>query len=278
MVLSHVGLIEQLKAMGFSFNRNLGQNFITDEGFLRSIVAELKLSTNDIILEIGTGAGTLTRAIAQTGAHVVTYEIDKRLEPILKTQFDGLDNVELFFEDALKADINLKNFTLIANIPYYITTPLIMKFLNNHECRRICILIQDEVARRIIAKPGGKDYGALSVTCQAQANCKILKFVPRTMFSPRPDVDSAFIVIERKPETDTQAKKNSPIFERLLKGMFASRRKTVLNGLSIAFNIDKQKARELLERASIPENARAEQIEVEKFIALSDILSTLNLK
>jgi len=254
----------------FFFKKNLGQNFISDEGFLGGIVAQLNLTKEDTIVEVGTGAGTLTRVLARKVKRVITYEIDRTLEPILQKQFEGFDNIELHFADAMKVQDFPSDFRVAANIPYYITTPLILKFLANDACKEICVLIQEEVANRIVAKPGGKEYGALSVTLQAQADCRIIKKVPRAMFKPVPSVDSAFVVI-RKTSNEQLATSNEG-FDRLVKGMFAARRKTALNALKQTFNLDTQTARDFLAGAEIGEAVRPEQITVPQFVKLSQIL------
>ena len=289
-----MGLIADLKTSGFVFKKSLGQNFILDQGFLRGIVEELGIETIDTVVEIGTGAGTLTRVLAQKAGRVISYEIDRRLMGILEKQLAGLDNVQVVFEDALKADILFDGqgcgsellrrdapyndvFVVVANIPYYITTPLIIKFLNDPHCTRICVLVQDDVARRIVAKPGGKDYGALSVTCQVYGKCKIIKLVPREMFIPKPNVDSAFVVIDKyNPEQNQQPQhRHNPnqkfldTLETTLKGLFAARRKTILNGLSHLLDIDKASAREILAQAGIDENMRPEQITPQQFVKLA---------
>jgi len=251
----------------FFFKKSLGQNFIFDEGFLESIIRELGLGKDDTIIEVGTGAGTLTRVLARRVKQVITYEIDRGLESILQKQFEGFDNIELHFTDAMKTKDFPPDFKVVANIPYYITTPLILKFMNIQGCREICVLIQEEVANRIVARPNGKEYGALSVTLQSQAECKIIKKVPRTLFKPVPNIDSAFVVIKKNGNKPNQ------YFDRLVKGMFASRRKTALNALKNAMNLDTQTARELLAVVGIGETIRPEQITVAQFVKLSQILS-----
>jgi 16S rRNA (adenine1518-N6/adenine1519-N6)-dimethyltransferase len=248
---------------GFHFNKRFGQNFILDEGFLESIVEQLNLLPGDTVVEIGTGAGTLTRVLARKVKRVVTYEIDKRLAAVLAKQFKDFDNIELKFQDGLKAEINVGKFALVANIPYYITTPLIWKFMADNNCTRICILTQDDVARRITAIPGGKDYGALSVGLQAQAECRILKKVPRGCFVPVPNVDSAFVIINKK--------RGAKIPEMFLKRIFSARRKTILNALGAG----KETARKVLATVGIPETARPEQISPDKFIQLSSKLAEI---
>jgi len=270
----------------FFFKKNLGQNFIFDVAFLDSIVRELGLSKDDTVVEVGTGAGTLTQSLARVCGRVITYEIDKRLEPVLQERLKDFDNVELHFQDAMKAADFPPEFKLVANIPYYITTPLILKFLGLSACCEICVLVQDDVARRIVASPGGKDYGALSVTLQAQAECRIIKNAPRRMFTPVPGVDSAFVTIRKPPPRGrhgTPFRKGGPleeekydgagdVFARLVKGMFAARRKTALNALKQAFGFDTETARQKLESCGIDPSVRPEQIPVEKFVKLSQIL------
>jgi len=248
---------------GFKFNRSLGQNFILDEGFLENIVDELNLSKDDVVVEIGTGAGTLTRVVAGRVKKIITYETDRRLEPILFQQFKYLENVDLRFEDGMKAKVETGTYVVVANIPYYITTPLIWKFMADPGCLRICILVQDDVARRIVAPHGGRGYGALTVGIQTRANCKIIKKVPRSVFVPVPSVDSAFVVIEKK--------KGIRIPDAFLKGIFASRRKTILNALKM----DKEIARSVLKKVGIDEWLRPEQISVDKFVELTTKLAEI---
>jgi len=250
---------------GFKFNKGLGQNFILDEGFLESIVKELGLLRTDTVVEIGTGAGTMTRVIAAHVNKIVTYEIDKRLLAVLENQFKGFCNIDLRFADGLKAEIEEGQYIVVANIPYYITTPLIMKFMADDNCTCVCVLVQDDVARRIVAKPGGKDYGALTVGLQARADCRIIKKVPRSVFVPVPNVDSAFVVIDKKDGVQ--------IPETFLKKIFAARRKTILN----AIGGDKEVARKVLVEVGIDEGLRPEQIPVDKFVELSTKLAKIRV-
>lgn len=248
---------------GFIFNKGLGQNFILDEGFLENIVTELGLLPTDVVVEIGTGAGTLTRVLSKHVKKVVTYEVDKRLLSILENHFRGLGNIELRFEDGLNANICEKQFIVVANIPYYITTPLIMKFMADDRCTRVCVLVQEDVARRIVAKPGGKDYGALTVGLQSRAECKVIRKVPRSVFKPVPNVDSAFVVIDKK--------EGERISEAFLKRVFSARRKTILN----AVGVNKDAARKVFGDIGIDEGLRPEQIPVDKFVALSTKLAEI---
>ena len=181
--------------MEFAYKKSLGQNFIYDVGFLRTIIKKLNVQPTDVVVEIGAGAGTLTQVLAETGCQVFSLEIDQRLQPILNERLQPYSNSHLIMADALKYDFShLPTFRLIANVPYYITTPLIMQFLNLPNCCELNVLVAAEVAERIVASYGNELYGALSVTCQLQADCKILTIVPRTMFTPQPKIDSAFII------------------------------------------------------------------------------------
>ncbi len=237
------------------YKKSLGQNFIYDVGYLASIVKKLNVQSDDVVVEIGAGAGTLTQALAETGCQVFSYEIDRRLQPVLEKRLQSCKNVKLIFADALKYDFGqLPPFRLIANVPYYITTPLIMQFLNLPNCLELNVLVADEVAERIVAPYGNELYGALSVSCQLQADCKILTSVPRTMFTPQPKIDSAFVCLKKQNQT-------LPVgMERLLKGVFAARRKTMLNALSNALNIDKAITTQILSAVDINMNLRPEQI------------------
>ena len=265
-----MGLIQNLKSTGFNFKKSLGQNFIVDQGYLESVVSQLGLTPQDIVVEVGTGAGTLTRVIARQVAKVITIEIDKSLENILKEQFSGLTNIQLVFDDVMKIKsleqlAGGKEFKLVANVPYYITTPILLKFIRDQNCADIAVLVQEELARRIVAKPGGKDYGALSITMQAYANCKIVKRVSRNMFTPTPNVDSAFVQatkIQGSEQTCFDA------LSELVKGLFSARRKTVLNGLSSLYGISKDRAGEILAEAGIDVNIRPEQVSVAQYLNL----------
>ena len=223
-------LHKRLTASGFSFKKSLGQNFIIDEGYLQSVVKDLNISKDDVVVEVGTGAGTLTRVLAQYAKKVITYEVDARLEPILSEQFSGFDNIKLRFQDALKTDIDVSNFRVIANIPYYITTPLITKFLNDPNCTSIIVLVQKEVAERIVAKPGSKVYGALSAGIQIRSSAKIIKTVSRKVFFPEPNVDSAFVQIDDIRPIEAG-------FDEFLKKVFGQRRKKISNIIRNLYNI-----------------------------------------
>lgn len=252
--------------MEFEYKKSLGQNFIYDVGFLRTLVKKLNVQSNDVIVEVGAGAGTLTQVLAETNCELHSIEIDKRLQPILEKRLQAYKNVELTFADAMEYDFShLPPFRLIANVPYYITTPLIMQFLALPNCLELNVLVAAEVAERIVAPHHNALYGALSVSCQLQADCKILTTVPRTMFTPQPKIDSAFICL----------KKNNPVvdekIERILKGVFAARRKTMLNALSSALHIDKTTTCDILAEAEIDPTLRPEQITPTEYAKISAI-------
>lgn len=252
--------------MEFEYKKSLGQNFIYDIGFLRTLVKKLKVQATDTVVEIGAGAGTLSQALAETGCQLHCLEIDKRLQPILNERLQPYANATLTFADALEFDYrHLPSFRLIANVPYYITTPLIMRFLSLPNCRELNILVADEVAERIVAPHDNAQYGALSVTCQLQADCKILTVVPRTMFTPQPKIDSAFVCLKKNGQL---ADKN---MATMLKGIFAARRKTLLNALSSALKVDKETAGKILGAADIDGTLRPEQITPTQYAKISVI-------
>ena len=264
-----MGLFAELKAHGFSPKKSLGQNFIANEGYLDSVVSSLGLAGTDTVIEVGTGAGTLTRVLASYVGQVITYEVDRTLEPILAKQFKGYSNIQVRFEDALKAEITVPGYKVVANLPYYITTPLLLKFLRDDRCIELTVLVQKELAERIVAPPGGKDYGALSVTVSAHANAKIIKAAPRNLFWPVPGVDSAFVrIIKQRGKYTVDAK----IFDDLVKGLFSLRRKTLLNGLCQLFKFDKQECERLITSLGINPASRPEQLTITQFIALSNSL------
>jgi 16S rRNA (adenine1518-N6/adenine1519-N6)-dimethyltransferase len=245
--------------MQFEYKKSLGQNFIYDLGFLRSIVRDLNIRQTDIVWEIGTGAGTLTKVLAECGCKVHTVEIDERLRPVLEKELPSA--VDIIFGDAMKLDFaGRSKFRLVANVPYYITTPILMKFLNCDACNDINILVARDVADRIVANPATPEYGALSVKCQICGKCEIVKIVPAQMFTPKPKIDSAFVrIVKQKPIS---------IDDRILKLIFAARRKTILNALSSALSVPKTKAETILISCGISPLLRAENIAPTKFAEL----------
>lgn len=257
--------------MKFNYKKSLGQNFIFDCAYLRSIVAALQIQPTELVVEIGAGAGTLTRVLAERGCQVYSLEIDQRLTAILQKNLIGYTNVELIFADALQHDFTrYGQFRLVANVPYYITTPLLLKFLTLPNCTDVNILVADEVAKRIIAPVGTPAYGALSVTCQWLADCSILQNVPRNMFTPQPKVDSAFVCLVKKTVPFTAS------FNQVVKGIFAGRRKTILNALSTVLHGDKIGAAKVLAMAKIEPTLRPEQLTPTNYWQISQLLDNFD--
>ena len=267
---------EELSQYGFKFNKNFGQNFITDNNLLNAICADAEITNTSEVLEIGTGAGTLTQAIANHAKKVISFEIDKNLTQYLTNKFQDYSNVEIIFQDFLKADMQqLKAkysspIKVVANLPYYITTPLIFALIQSPlNIQSLTLMVQKEVAERIVANSGTKEYGALSVSLQAVSDVKITRIVPRNMFTPAPEVDSAIINLKLNNKFNI---KNYSVFNKTVKACFFNRRKTLANNLSACFNISKQTAIEKIKQLSLPENIRGEQLSVAEIIKLSELI------
>ena len=254
--------------MNFNFKKKFGQNFISDKNLLGAICNDADITKNDEVLEIGAGMGALTKQLCGSAKKVVAYEIDQELKQHLQAL--GCNNLTLHFEDALKKPLEqIENdfagkYKLVANLPYYITTPLIFKFLQSQKIVSLTIMVQKEVGQRIVAKPGGKDYGALSVCCQHFCNNKIMRVVPRNMFTPQPEVDSCIV----KMQIENKFNQNSQKFFNLVKICFKSRRKTLLNNLSEGLGLDKS----LLSQLGFNLSVRAEQLSCQQFEELAKIL------
>ena len=234
--------------------KSLGQNFIYDTGYIGAILDKLNLATTDTVVEIGVGMGTLTTELSKRVGRVIAYEIDTRLEPILREKFAPIPNIELIIADALGEFVAVGGaYKVVANIPYYITSPLIMKFLCDTNCVEICVLVQAEVADRICARVSTPEYGALSVTVQACADCALIKRVPRHMFRPVPNVSSAFVTI-RKRGGDVL-----PVgFETFIKSVFSKRRKKISNSVD----------GEILTRFGINPDLRPENLTPDQFVKI----------
>ena len=246
----------------FKFNKAFGQNFISDKNLLNAIAKDSGISFNDNVLEIGTGAGTLTEVLAQHAKKVVTFEIDKKLTEYLTEKFESIDNVQLVLKDALTTPINEieelflgQDFHLVANLPYYITTPLIFKFLEETDkAKSITVMVQKEVAEKIVAKCGDKNYGITSVLFQYYFQPKIRRIVSKKMFSPPPKVDSAVIFMPRKQDVPFDKE-----FSDFVRACFAMKRKTLLNNL-LKSGVEKSKISACLEEIGIELSVRAENL------------------
>ena len=259
----------------FVFKKKFGQNFIYDGNLLSAIVSDAKITPQTEVLEIGPGEGTLTKKLCGVAKRVVAYEIDKQLQAPLGALQSEFSNLEVVFEDALKAPIEEieKNFSgdyvVVANLPYYITSPLIFKFLASR-ASSLTVMVQKEVAQRFLAKPNSKDYGIPTVMINYQADVEYLRTVGRKMFTPPPNVDSALIRIVKDPAKPKA--KDEKFFASLVKTAFGARRKTLVNNL-LGLNIPKEKILSALNKCSISSDARAEQLSVLDFISLSDQLN-----
>jgi 16S rRNA (adenine1518-N6/adenine1519-N6)-dimethyltransferase len=263
-----------LQTNNFAFKKQFGQNFITDTNLLSSIVGLAGVDENSCVLEIGCGGGTLTRALAQKAKYVYAYEIDKNLQPVLAQTLSGLDNVEVTFKDFLKVRLdelekNLPPYRVVANLPYYITTPLIMQFIEHStKCLSLTIMVQEEVARRLCAQANTPDYGAITANIALRGECKIVKFVGREMFYPRPNVDSAVVRIDIVEERLKVADK--ALYKKVVQAAFSSRRKTLENNLVNCFNLSRDSAQKVLQNCGIDSKARGETLTPSQFAHLSE--------
>ena len=274
--------IDLVKTNNFKFNKKFGQNFIFDKNLLNAIIDDSKITKDDEVLEIGPGAGTLTKVIASKAKKVVSYEIDTNLKPILKENLQGVENSRIIFADALKTNIKdiESNFDgeykIVANLPYYITTPLIFKFVQEtKKVQTMSIMVQKEVGDRLIAKPKANEYGAISAVLDFYGNVKILRNVPRRMFVPAPNVDSCVVQIEFvKNKYDA----NADTFEKIVKSAFLNRRKTLANNLSVNFAISKQEVYEILNLLGINEQARGDSLSTNDFVQITKIFDKKGIK
>ncbi len=267
------------EAFGFSFKKSFGQNFLTDGTVLRRISEEAK---GEGILEIGPGFGTLTTFLSEQAEKVVSVEIDQTLEKVLNITLEDCDNVKLLFEDILKTDVKsileneFKNMqvNVAANLPYYVTTPILMKLLEGkYSFNKIVVMVQKEVADRIVAKPGKKDYGALSLAVSYFAEAEIITNVPADKFIPSPKVDSAVVSMTLLSKPPIKA--NEKTYFKVIKAAFAQRRKTLLNALSNsgAFG-NKERIKMILEELGYDLNTRGETLSMEQFSDLAEKLDT----
>lgn len=278
---------EILDKYGFSFKKSLGQNFLIDTNILRNIVEYGEVSEKTAAIEIGPGIGALTEQIAKRAGKVFAFEIDQRLLPILEDTLSPYDNVTVIHKDILKADVTeligeeLKAYEevrVIANLPYYVTTPIIMKLLQEGlPLKSITVMLQKEVAERMAAKPGTKEYGSLSIAVQYFTQAETVMIVPKTVFVPQPNVDSAVIRLIVREEPPVRVKDEDFFFE-VVRASFGQRRKTILNNLQSNLPDGKAKKQGIeaaLATTSIDPKRRGETLSIEEFGALSDELFPL---
>ncbi|RST71127.1 16S rRNA (adenine(1518)-N(6)/adenine(1519)-N(6))-dimethyltransferase RsmA [Siminovitchia acidinfaciens] len=275
---------EIMEKYGFSFKKSLGQNFLIDPNVLRNITENAGLTKETGVIEIGPGIGALTEHLARTAKKVVAYEIDQRLLPILADTLSPYENVKVIHEDVLKADINqmideefadVKDIMVVANLPYYVTTPIILKLLEkNLPIRGIVVMLQKEVGDRIAAKPGTKEYGSLSIAIQYYTTAETVMIVPKSVFIPQPNVDSAVIRMLLR-ESPAVSVKNERFFFNIAKMSFAQRRKTLMNNLTSGLPDGKKRKSEIadaLDAAGIEPSRRGETLSMGEFGTLSDAL------
>lgn len=275
--------IAVLNRYGFNFQKKFGQNFLIDENIVEKIVREAGVTKNDFVLEIGPGIGTMTQILCENAREVVAVEIDTKLIPILREDtLRYYDNVTVINEDILKLDINKlamernngKPIKVVANLPYYITTPIIMGLFESHvPLDSVTIMVQKEVADRMQVGPGTKDYGALSLAVQYYAKPEIVLNVPASCFMPRPNVDSAVIKLNRY-QTPAFEVKNERLLFNLIKAAFLQRRKTMLNSVSNGLsNVTKEDLANALESMGLPKTVRGEALTLEQFVELANKLA-----
>lgn len=272
--------IAVLKKYNFIFNKRFGQNFLIDEHVLRKILKAAELTKDDAVLEIGPGIGTMTQALSREAGRVFAVEIDETLIPILEDTLSGCDNVTIINEDALKLDIAGlaarecpgKKLKVVANLPYYVTTPIIMRLLEEHlPVESITVMVQKEVAYRMQAGPGTKDYGALSLAVQYYAEPYLAANVPMNCFMPRPNVDSAVIRLRVLPEPSVQVRDPEMLF-RLIRAAFSQRRKTLSNCLrnSTELSFSREEIDTAIRAIGKPDSIRGEALTLQEFAALAN--------
>ena len=274
--------IEVLQKYNFSFQKKFGQNFLIDTHVLDKIIQSANITKDDMVLEIGPGIGTMTQYLAQAAGKVIAVEIDKNLIPILEDTLSDYDNVTVINEDILKVDIaklaEEKNggrpIKVVANLPYYITTPIIMGLFESHvPLESITVMVQKEVADRMQVGPGTKDYGALSLAVQYYAEPYVVANVPPNCFMPRPKVGSAVIRLTKYKDAPIKVTNEKLLFQ-LIRASFNQRRKTLQNGIKNfgGLNFSKEQVAQALEEMELPASVRGEALTLEQFAQLSNIL------
>lgn len=272
---------EILRTYHFTFKKSLGQNFIIDVNILKKMIEHAHIDKETGVIEVGPGIGSLTEQLAIYANKVVAFEIDDRLLPILNETLADYDNVAIIHADILKVDLNsvieehfadLKIIQLVGNLPYYITTPILMHILQTAPAiEKMTVMLQKEVAERMNAKPNTKDYGSLSIAVQYYTETKIVMDVPKTVFIPQPNVTSSVLVLKRREKPLVQVD-DEALFFRVVKASFAHRRKTIRNNLFSHFKktIAKEHLLQALKRAKIDESLRAEALTIEQFARLAN--------
>ena len=274
--------IAVLQKYNFRFQKKYGQNFLIDAHVLDKIIHAAEIGEDDYVLEIGPGIGTMTQYLCECAGRVAAVEIDKNLIPVLQETLEGYENVDIINADILKLDVaelvrsenGGRPVKVVANLPYYITTPIIMELFESHApIHSVTVMVQKEVADRMQAAPGGKDYGALSLAVQYYAKPEIVANVPPNCFMPRPAVASAVIRLQRYEAPPVSVQDERLMFA-LIRASFNQRRKTLANGLynAAGLHFAKEQVKKALSEAGIAENIRGEKLSLAQFALLSDIL------
>ena len=269
-------LKKTIQKNNFHFNKRYGQNFIEDTSLLEKIVDAAQITSDDVVLEIGVGAGTLTKCLAKRAKYVVGYEIDKNLAPVLSETLAGVDNAEVVFRDFMREKVeNVQEivgdrFIVVANLPYYITSPITMRLLEEFKgCQRLVIMVQKEVALRFTAKAGTKDYGSITAAIDYYGDSEYMFTVTRDNFYPVPNVDSAVVKIDRVNKYNAKSER---AFKETLRIAFLSRRKTLVNNLINNLPITRARAESILMGLNLDTSIRGEVLSTAQFIDLSNVL------
>ena len=274
--------IEILQKYNFNFQKKFGQNFLINTGVLEDIIDAAEVTDEDMVLEIGPGIGKMTQYLCENARQVIAVEIDTNLIPILKDTLSAYDNVRIINDDILKVDINElareynngRPIKVVANLPYYITTPIIMGLFESHvPIESITVMVQKEVADRMQAGPGTKDYGALSLAVQYYSKPQIVVNVPPSCFMPQPKVGSTVISLRRHQQPVVQVEDEKLMF-KVIRASFNQRRKTLANGLNNygGINLTKEQIQQSIEELGVPVNIRGEALSLEQFACLSNII------
>ena len=270
---------DRMRENNLRYKQNLGQNFIYDDRVLESLAEAAEISPEEDVLEIGPGAGSLTGKLCDRARHVLAVELDERLIPLLQAFLAEKQNLTLIQGDIMTLDLKQataemrKPYAVVANIPYYITTPLILRLLEEgKEISRMCLMVQKEVAEKILSRPGREGWGPMAVRCQYFCEPSLAVSVPASCFTPPPKVDSAFILLRRRAEPPVRVKDEEQFFH-VVNAAFALRRKTMLNNLCATFRVDRDIAMAWLQTAGLDEKIRGEKMNLEELARLSDAMT-----
>lgn len=270
-----------LKKYNISANKSLGQNFLIDDNVIQNIVESANITKEDLVIEIGPGLGTLTARLLEKAKKVIAIELDNRMIKILNNRFSLYENFELINEDVLKVDLRTlisknkaEKVKVVANLPYYITTPIIMKLLEDKlEIESITVMVQKEVAKRLTAKPGDKLSGAITYSVNYYCEPEEVIIVPNLSFIPEPEVESEVIKLNLREKTPVEIK-DEELFFKLIKASFMQRRKTLINGITNSGLMGKEECKELLRKVGLDEKVRGENLNMQDFANLANEIKT----